>query len=545
MEVEFKKDLRHNYMIISEAEEMKLEPYCIKLLEHRSMEGLLPLELSRMDNKILFYYDITAKQSMITILDKTVLSCEKLKKLCIKIIQIIEKAYEYLLPDDDFILTPEYIYLDVGSNTPSLCFLPGYHKGIKEQMSSLMEFLMNKVDYNDKEAVILVYQLYALSREEGYTLDHLMNALINKTQAIEEKNSSSSIATDLQMEQQENNQESIQKSVEKPPAILKTPSGQDKSPDTGANQQNSELRIPVMLERLEQEKELACYPLKTYLYTGACAVIGIIIVMAGFFTKILYNTYGNRIDISKLFALILIIGCVEGYLLNKIWDKKNKVTKIIQTKEYIDPRQDFKQRLSPAIENKNTDQQNLLHSWSKKWEEKALTIRNELQVNLNNNRFPKPEKEREESLNTDNDFRSEMKNHNIEKGQFARSNHLMEKDNLEEDENPTRLLNEPESTMAIYSLKPFDAASYKTISIKDFPFFIGKLKKNVDYCLEKDVVSRYHAKITKEEERFYITDLNSTNGTFVNGEAVQTYQKKEIKAGDEIAFADIKYWFRN
>jgi pSer/pThr/pTyr-binding forkhead associated (FHA) protein len=65
----------------------------------------------------------------------------------------------------------------------------------------------------------------------------------------------------------------------------------------------------------------------------------------------------------------------------------------------------------------------------------------------------------------------------------------------------------------------------------------------VDYCLEKDVVSRFHAKITKEQEQYYITDLNSTNGTFVNQEPLQTYQKKEIKLGDEIAFANIRYQF--
>jgi pSer/pThr/pTyr-binding forkhead associated (FHA) protein len=65
----------------------------------------------------------------------------------------------------------------------------------------------------------------------------------------------------------------------------------------------------------------------------------------------------------------------------------------------------------------------------------------------------------------------------------------------------------------------------------------------VDYCLEKDVVSRFHAKITKEQEQYYITDLNSMNGTFVNQELLQIYQKKEIKFGDEIAFANIRYQF--
>jgi hypothetical protein len=180
MEVEYKKDLKHNYMVIAENNPDQMEAYSIKMLEAQTMEGILSVEQRSMDNKILLYYDITAKQAMSAILDKTVLSYDKVRNLCTGIIETIERAYEYLLPEDDFILSPEYIYMEVGSNKPVLCFLPGYGLRIKEQMSSFIEYLMNKVDYNDKEAVLLVYQLYADSREEGYTFDHLWKALQEK-----------------------------------------------------------------------------------------------------------------------------------------------------------------------------------------------------------------------------------------------------------------------------------------------------------------------------------------------------------------------------
>jgi pSer/pThr/pTyr-binding forkhead associated (FHA) protein len=116
-------------------------------------------------------------------------------------------------------------------------------------------------------------------------------------------------------------------------------------------------------------------------------------------------------------------------------------------------------------------------------------------------------------------------------------------DKVDEDGyNPTCILNE-ELQSPSYLLKPYDPNQYETITMSQFPFFIGKLKKNVDYCLENDIVSRYHAKITKELDGYYITDLNSTNGTFLNSESLLTYQKKALKPGDEIAFANIKYQF--
>ena len=101
----------------------------------------------------------------------------------------------------------------------------------------------------------------------------------------------------------------------------------------------------------------------------------------------------------------------------------------------------------------------------------------------------------------------------------------------EEDYNPTCLLNEDEPLTEEKSgilLKSFEENQYQSIPIKDIPFFIGKLKKNVDYCLEKDVISRFHAKITKEKMKYYLTDLNSTNGTFINEMPLQTYETKEI-----------------
>jgi hypothetical protein len=122
MEVEYKKDLKHNYMVITEDPD-KMEAYSIKMLEAQTIEGILSVEQRRMDNKILLYYDITAKQAMSAITDKTVLSYEKVRSLCTGIIETIEKAYEYLLPEDDFILAPEYIYMEVGSNKPDTWYI--------------------------------------------------------------------------------------------------------------------------------------------------------------------------------------------------------------------------------------------------------------------------------------------------------------------------------------------------------------------------------------------------------------------------------------
>ena len=45
-------------------------------------------------------------------------------------------------------------------------------------------------------------------------------------------------------------------------------------------------------------------------------------------------------------------------------------------------------------------------------------------------------------------------------------------------------------------------------------------------------VSKRHAKITQVDGAYYIEDLNSTNGTFVNDERLKPHEVKTIERGE-------------
>ncbi|KYF88551.1 hypothetical protein BE17_22695 [Sorangium cellulosum] len=53
----------------------------------------------------------------------------------------------------------------------------------------------------------------------------------------------------------------------------------------------------------------------------------------------------------------------------------------------------------------------------------------------------------------------------------------------------------------------------------------------LDMVLVEDMVSRRHARITCTDQKLWIEDLRSTNGTFVNGEKIE---KKTLKEGDRV-----------
>lgn len=65
------------------------------------------------------------------------------------------------------------------------------------------------------------------------------------------------------------------------------------------------------------------------------------------------------------------------------------------------------------------------------------------------------------------------------------------------------------------------------------PFRIGKERSQCDYCVpDNSAVSRSHADIFRENGACYIQDNASTNGTYINGRRIGSYQRTEI--GNEV-----------
>ncbi len=67
-------------------------------------------------------------------------------------------------------------------------------------------------------------------------------------------------------------------------------------------------------------------------------------------------------------------------------------------------------------------------------------------------------------------------------------------------------------------------------------YTIGKKRGEADLVLEDLSISRLHARIVKEEDGYYLEDMNSTNGTFKNRLRMQPYEKRKLEEGDEITF---------
>lgn len=68
----------------------------------------------------------------------------------------------------------------------------------------------------------------------------------------------------------------------------------------------------------------------------------------------------------------------------------------------------------------------------------------------------------------------------------------------------------------------------------DMTVTIGRVKANneSDISFQSDKVSSKHAKLERRQGKLYITDLQSTNGTYVNGKKVEAETRAQLEEGD-------------
>ena len=72
---------------------------------------------------------------------------------------------------------------------------------------------------------------------------------------------------------------------------------------------------------------------------------------------------------------------------------------------------------------------------------------------------------------------------------------------------------------------------------------LGKSRSQADVVLPGDTVSRKHARIERRMDGYYVTDLFSTNGTFLDGHRLESGQAAALKNGARLTIASLPYRF--
>ena len=160
--------------------------------------------------------------------------------------------------------------------------------------------------------------------------------------------------------------------------------------------------------------------------------------------------------------------------------------------------------------------------------------------------YKQPQKESREKSQLSEKFVRPSVNEILQEGSDDTIKMMMEKKSLhkekEEDFGETVVLSAGvvSGPASLVSREPGELAP---IYLQEELTVIGKLENACDAVIDLPTVSRIHAKIRKREEEYYLSDMNSRNGTIVNGRLLLPEEEYRLQEEDEVDFAQARYIF--
>lgn len=375
LEEEFKKESDgKTYLLLQKTKETFEE----EMIRRAAPTGVLSMARSELENR--YKYEITGKKSLAVTFERVPMNAEQIEKVLHGILDTIESGKEYLLSEDNYVLLPEHIYLQIPEYRITLVYYPEYEIPFSEQLGKLFEILLNRVDYREEKAIAMVYALYMQLQEPDVTLGRIREKLKEQAQSskAEVPVRKSTIQT----------KESDERNAECGKFVRRESISEDKR-ETDEKKHSSKISL---WERLRKE-------------VGA---------------KIYGRDEKGRTAFSERRVSYVCDSPPE-------WGPKH--TKVLSVK---------KEEIFPAL--------------------------------------------------TATEGR-------------------------------------------------------ETVFLTKFPFYVGSMSDYMDYVIAKDTISRFHAKFIKQGEQIYLMDLNSTNGTRVNGRELNVRESVLLSEGDRIYFADTEYIF--
>ena len=439
MEVRYHREMKQNYLTIT-AEEGTEPNYEIRMLAGNTIEGLLRFRIRKTDGRCQFCYEITSRQPLGRLLDTRTLGAEQIRNLLLGIAKTLAEMENYLLEEGRIWLDPEFIYVDPETFRPALCLVPGREGDFPREFSGFLQYLLGKVDHQDKEAVILAYGLYRESLKDNYGLERLLPSLLRELAPEEPEKEDAG---------------------EEGPEPDSRPAADSRSePLASAEPENGRAVL-----------------------TGHRGFLAKTMLLLAGEAAALWLWRGTEGLLAAGPWVLALTAAGAGAVLAAGWRKKKRGSE----KKTWQPEEERWQLLFQPEEGNDTEE--------------------------------KPA-EREPA--------AEPADEKAGPAQEADSHTVLLWSRTEEE------------TRSLVSLDRREAS----IDLAYFPFLIGKQENLSDYVLSRNTVSRLHVRIDQEEDRYYLTDLNSTNGTWVNGRKLEANERTELAAGDEVSIAELKFRFR-
>lgn len=560
--VRYERNNGVNYAVIDTKEEWKCEDdYEVKMLMLNTPEYFLHITMNYIDEKNSIYYDISSKQQLSKLFEYGKVTMEDVKSLFDNISRMVRVVDEYMLNLDRVILNPQDIYVSLSDKKYSFMYSPvAGEKDFYDKMRSLFEYILERFDHSvKKSSLVKFYEIYQRILVRDYTPDKLMEFFDDENEGIHiinEEDLTDGRADNAYGEDNaygrdraygednangKNNDyvEDINYAGNNNYAKNKTyirnnnrvkgkaytkdnDSIIDKIYDRNDNYNNNNnfegtVIKDVMPEIINTDKPDKRSKKTTFIIKAVATVLVLNAIVSMFFKSYAVIKIGTTASI-----ICIIVGLAIFYI-------TDKAAKVIG--ELINEDKVTEDELIPYR----------LHNYGNKTENGIAEDKaSEAQVNTGlDNEYGKQKDNNE----YDNIVMAKVIDEEEEQpAQYGNTMLLSDYLNMLKDNKLTLKITDTDSEIPLYVKK---ADGYEAVTEKlepdSYPCMIGSLEESSDIYIASPIISKMHACIIKDEDKFYIEDMNSTNGTFINGERIAMHNKMCLSDGDALRIASYEF----
>ena len=481
--ISYKNSAGKNLLVYTFKDEEELVNYQLEMLANNRINGLLQSEIMCINGVIHLQYDITSFVPIKKLFERRKFSRKDFLCLINQITELLGIMERYLLDSDGIVFDSAYIFADPQNLELGYVYLPAKkrNKGSDSLKAFLLDAIINDIRFIDEPSDNFIQRLIEMLKDPEFEESSLKKYLKEIDRANLVHIHSIRVEHDL-------------------------PKNEVNTPLSWQQHEERKVNEAVKIKKL-------CYPAKSYivLYSviGTLILFCIALILSGILSP------GNPDSLLSLFGFILIGGAVTYLVYSKLFTPDKKIERV--TEEKSDNMRMFtcKEYVNKAFSIPISTRMGTYNESTAQKEAVATAFRNPISTPSHNGLFTEEKRM-------------------SEKRPFYDSLKSMPQDR-------TVILNA--GNLDLPYLKRMHNNSFETIIIKQLPFMLGRLEGQVDFCVNNPAVGKLHAEITKTGDIYYISDMNSRNGTMINGVRIDPIKEKRIRNGDRIALGNEEFIF--
>ena len=103
MKSEYKRDMNHNYLILTGEEAIDTNSYQVRMIVANAVPDLLQCRIQGIDGKFMVYYDVTSRHSMTALFEEKKIGMEELQVILGGFVHEIKSIFHFQITDCKYV----------------------------------------------------------------------------------------------------------------------------------------------------------------------------------------------------------------------------------------------------------------------------------------------------------------------------------------------------------------------------------------------------------------------------------------------------------